>query len=426
MNTYKSHLEDEAAHFAGSAPVISWGNELAGRGLPSDHKINQDLFGQEVSTQVVPNQQQGTLETTYPDHLVASTEIVDDLASAQQERVKDLRERGISPSLDIFECGGNKDNISYAVRAKAYGARIGVDVKVHRTKSDEPVSSDGPMTDAELTTMAAVAQSRQTPYGGRLVLGPTETREGWRWVQAASGDNEPDSGDLDGVGNLIPSTRPGPVATTAAAMVLYAEKLLGGRLEELRKDEIGLVGNGGVGGPLGNRILAKRRMTPGVWLRTATEVRSAGDHLKDKPMRIIFATGRANGILQADDITPPEPDELRFSGKTLIIDAGNAPHPVTGEFGGNTALNTLEGSNVYATPFIGGVGPVTVALLFDRLLDKTEQDYQRQTEQQRVGRIAGYLASLKNWLRPQSAAPQNNAERPDQMPGPVKELVDAR
>lgn len=377
---------------------------------PASHEINAGLFGPE---QLTSPPGQAELDQKYPDHLIASKEIVSEFAEKQTGRAAWLQELGATPVLEVFICGKNYDNESYLAQAKAYGARIGVNVVAKRYGSLEAVDPKEPITEAELKMMSGIAAAKRNgQYRGRLVLGPAETKEGWRWIQAASGDQEPDDGDLDGVGGFIPSDKEGRVATTSEAMVLYAEMLLGDKLERVARGQIGVVGNGGVGGPLRERILRKRGINPGLVLATRTQVESADALLEGHPQRVIFGTARANGVLTGRNITPPPLDSLNFPGKTLIIDAGNAPHPETGVSGGNTDTTTLKGSNVYATPFIGGVGPVTVALLFERLLDKAEQDY--YTEQAELFRQNGWLAKAKAWVqqRRNTAPPTEEKPRP--------------
>jgi 5,10-methylene-tetrahydrofolate dehydrogenase/methenyl tetrahydrofolate cyclohydrolase len=189
------------------------------------------------------------------------------------------------------------------------------------------------------------------------------------------------------------------VATTAESIRVYAEKILGVNIGHLKGRGIVTAGRGNVGGPFVDRVLADDGITPDVALDTADQVIHNATHLQGRPVRVLFSMARGYHVIDARHLTPPKPDRHPYSGITLVVDAGNAQDPTSLRWGGSIDPDTLVGTNVFATPFRKGLGPLTVALLYERLIQNAERELAQREAQQRyeqsaLGRLHRRLGAL--------------------------------
>ncbi len=244
----------------------------------------------------------------------------------QVKQVRGLRQaEGVFPHLAIVQAKDDPVINTYVRLKEAYGKDILVDVSVHKVTQE---------------TILQVIESLNNDMGvhGIIIQLPLEDP---RYVEDALNSVLPEK-DVDGLGensHFDPAT---PVAINW---------LLIGYNVTLANKKIVILGNGRlVGAPLakiwkqsGYDITVLDRQTPDI-----------NEQLKTADI-IVSATG-VPGILKTD-MVPID---------SVVVDAG-----VTSEDGkkvGDVSLEIYDRKDLTITPQRGGVGPLTVAALFDNVI----------------------------------------------------------
>ena len=136
-----------------------------------------------------------------------------------------------------------------------------------------------------------------------------------------------------------------------AATALAINWLLAGYGIELKNKKILIVGNGKlVGQPLSR-----------MWANSGYEVRVVDDTVEDLKAEtveadiIVTATG-VPGLITSEMVRPG----------VVLVDAGTASEG--GQIVGDVAAGVRERHDIIITPLRGGVGPLTVAALFDNVI----------------------------------------------------------
>lgn len=261
--------------------------------------------------------------------LLSGRELAEFIKERQAQEVRHLKQEfDVVPRLTIVATGDNSLNQTYMKLKQRYGEDIGVMVEAHRPHRNDVLS------------LIEKLNRDETIHGIIIQLplaDPTQT-------EAALNQVAP-SKDIDGLGanaTLDP-------ATPTAIMWLLA-----GYHIDLKGKQVAVVGQGRlVGAPL-ERILKASRVN----------VTTFDEHSEDLTEKlpgmdvIISATG------QPGLITP----ELVKSG-AVVVDAGTSSEG--GQIRGDAADALYQRQDISITPQKGGVGPLTVAALFDNLLRAT-------------------------------------------------------
>ena len=237
----------------------------------------------------------------------------------QAHTVKALRSRKIFPKLAIFYDNDSPVIAKYMSLKQAYGEDIGVTVEVIRISADN----------AEEQLRAAAEDESVTGIIVQLPLTECDMK---------ILDLIPLKKDVDGLRGE---------SDTATAMAIHW--LLTGYGVELQKLKLAIVGHGKlVGAPL-------ERM----WRESGYDVTvyDKGDDTSTLPECdvVVSATG-VPGLIKS---------EMLKQG-AVMVDAGTASEG--GVIKGDLDDAARERDDLILTPKIGGVGPLTVAMLFERVL----------------------------------------------------------
>jgi methylenetetrahydrofolate dehydrogenase (NADP+)/methenyltetrahydrofolate cyclohydrolase len=245
----------------------------------------------------------------------------------KQRHFKAVSAMAKRPGLAIIAAGTDPASLSYVRTKERYGADIGVRVEVHQVKGGE----------AELLDLIE-RLNRDDGVTGIIVQLPLPDQSITDRVIAAI---EPVK-DVDGLG---PHAKFDPATPLGILWLLASNNI------ELKDKEILLVGHGRlVGRPL-ERMLKASGLKPKVADIETKDLQAA---VKAADI-VISATGRPLLI---------EPAMLKPG--AVVVDAGIAK--IDGELTGDVDPRVYEMDDVTVTPVPGGVGPMTVAALFDNLI----------------------------------------------------------
>lgn len=258
--------------------------------------------------------------------VLSGAEIVDFVKERQAKQVRNLKQSHYThPRLAIVRCDEGNEVISTYVRLKkAYGADIGVEVEVYE-ESPETVA-------ARIDELGA-----RDDVHGVIVQLPVVPAEMTQELVNRVAPRQ----DVDGLGELATFDPATPVA------ILW---LLAGYNIDPR--DVALVGRGRlVGAPLEKMLLASGASVSVYDLNSET---SLAEFLADKPL-IITATGQP-GLISSS----------MLARGAAVVDASTASED--GVIRGDVAADVRERDDLTITPEKGGVGPLTVAALFDNVI----------------------------------------------------------
>lgn len=253
-------------------------------------------------------------------------ELVGYIQERQAKQVRGLRQQwGRFPRLAIIVANEDPVIDLYVRLKQAYGEEILIDVDVHR------------VAQATVPTLIDTLNADDTVYGIIVQLPLADPSE----TDAIVNKIAPQK-DVDGLGDSADY-----VSATATAI----DWLAAGYNVTLKNRAIAIVGQGRlVGAPLAKLWL-------GGELSVATYDETTPDLQSElrKADVIVTATG-VPGLITSSMISP---------GK-VVIDAGTASE--NGQIVGDVAPEVRERQDLAITPIKGGVGPLTIAALFDNVI----------------------------------------------------------
>lgn len=258
--------------------------------------------------------------------LLDGRELADYVKERQAKQVRALRQAwNTYPKLAIIVATENPV-IDVFVRLKhSYGEDVLVDVDIHR------------VSQATVATLIETLNADDTVHGIVLQLPLSDPSETDALVALIASEK-----DVDGLG-----TNAMYVSATATAI----DWLLAGYNVTLKDRVIAIVGNGRlVGAPLAKLWLGGG-LNVSVYDDTTTDLQ---DKLRAADV-IVTATG-VPGLITSNMVSP---------GK-VIVDAGTASEG--GVIVGDVAADVRERQDITITPVKGGVGPLTIAALFDNVI----------------------------------------------------------
>lgn len=245
----------------------------------------------------------------------------------QLKQVRALRQSWrVFPRLAIIMTIDSPVIDTYVRLKKVYGEDIGIDVDIHK------------IDQAQLMNLITSLNRDEAINGIIIQLPLADMGVVEEAVNAVASEK-----DVDGLGA-------DSIFTPATAMAI--DWLLAGYNVTLPDKEIAIVGNGRlVGAPLAKLWRAQGLKNITVYddktLDLASELQKAN--------LIVTATG-APGLITRDMVQPG----------TVIVDAGTASEH--GKIVGDLAPEVRELDDITLTPIKGGVGPLTVAALFDNVI----------------------------------------------------------
>lgn len=258
--------------------------------------------------------------------LLSGSELVDYIKERQAKQVRNVRQSlGVIPKLAIIQAGDNPVIATYVRMKISYGEDIMVDVEPHVVSQ-----SDMPSLIARL--------NKDPSVHGIIIQLPL-----------------PDPARTDEIVNLVAPQKDvdalGGATTMDPATPTAINWLLAGYGIDMAQKNIVIVGNGRlVGGPLSR-----------MWQNSGLNVRVLDDQDRDiKPILlnadIIVSAAGVPGLITSDMIRPD----------AVVVDAGTTSEG--GKLVGDVSADVRERNDISITPQKGGVGPLTVAALFDNVI----------------------------------------------------------
>lgn len=253
-------------------------------------------------------------------------ELADYVKERQAKQVRNLRQTWhVIPKLVIIIANEEKVIDTYVRLKQAYGEDILIEVEVKR------------VAQAEVRETIQSLNTDDTVHGIIVQLpleNPAETDELVGLINPAK--------DVDGLG---------PQSDYISATATAIDWLLAGYNVTLRDRVIAIVGQGRlVGAPL-----TKLWETAGLSIVTFDETTTDLQSELRKADVIVTATG-VPGLITSQMISP---------GK-VVVDAGTTSE--NGVIVGDVAEDVRERQDITITPIRGGVGPLTIAALFDNVM----------------------------------------------------------
>lgn len=258
--------------------------------------------------------------------LLNGRELADYIKERQAKQVRALRQaHHIFPKLAIVQTIDNPVIDSYVALKKTYGADILIDVEVY--KIDQP----------DLLDVIKRLNNDDSTHGIIIQLPLADTTETQVAVDAVLAKK-----DVDGLGvNAI----------LDPATPLAINWLVAGYNINLVGKKIAMVGNGRlVGAPLAK-----------IWRESGYDVTIFDENSVNMDEQlfdydVIITAAGVPGLIKAESV--------KYG--AVIIDAGTAAEH--GRIVGDVASDVRERDDIKITPEKGGVGPLTVAALFDNVI----------------------------------------------------------
>ena len=257
--------------------------------------------------------------------LLYGSDLAGFIKERQAKQVRALRQsHGIFPRLAIVTNTNNPVIDVYMRLKERYGADILIDVEIHRASPDD--------------TLRVIADlNARDDVQGIIVQLPLENMDDMDMVLAAVDATK----DVDGLRPDSTFDAPTPMAITW---------LLAGHGIDLKQRRIVIVGRGRlVGAPL-ERMWRNSHLNVHVFER--------GDALESLAQYDLIVTATGVPRLISTQMVAPG---------AIVIDAGTAAE--NGVICGDTAPEVRERQDISITPEKGGVGPLTVAALFDNVIN---------------------------------------------------------
>lgn len=248
------------------------------------------------------------------------------ITERQAKQVRALRQSWkVMPKLAIIQTIDDDVIDTYVRMKRAYGEDILIEVDIYK------------IDQADVMTQIETLNNDETVHGiiTQLPLAdPSQTEQVVNAVAAAK--------DVDGLGDS---------ATLTPATAMAIDWLLAGYNVDLAGKEIAIVGNGRlVGEPLTK-----------LWKSAGYNVHVYDKHTIDLPGEV----RKADVIVTATGVPALIKADMVKKG-AVIVDAGTAAEH--GKIVGDVAEDVRDLYDVTITPTKGGVGPLTVAALFDNVI----------------------------------------------------------
>lgn len=258
--------------------------------------------------------------------LLDGAELADYIKERQAKQVRALRQSWrVIPRLAIVRMGEDAVTDRYLRLKQQYGEDILVETDVHMT------------TEADILEVIDRLNKNESVHGIIIQLPLSNSSQTETAVNAVAPEK-----DVDGLGRQADFT---------PATALAIDWLLAGYGVELTGKNIAIVGNGRlVGAPLTK-----------IWQAAGLNVSTYDDQTTDLTAHvleadiIITATG-VPGLITPDMIKP----------SAVIVDAGAASE--NGKIVGDISPAMRDRQDLTLTPDKGGVGPLTIATLFDNVI----------------------------------------------------------
>lgn len=258
--------------------------------------------------------------------LLDGQELAGYIKERQARQVRALHQAwGVFPKLAIIQTVDDPVVDMYVRLKRQYGEDTLVDVEVHKIQQ------------AALAETVSTLNEDQLVHGIIIQLPLADPEATDEAVNAIAVDK-----DVDGLGENARY-----VSATATAI----DWLLAGYNVDLKNKSIAIVGNGRlVGSPLAR-----------LWSTTGYDV-----SVYDETVDDLGAALRGAGVVVTATGVPGLITPHMLQPSAVVVDAGTASEH--GEIVGDVASSVRERDDLTITPEKGGVGPLTVAALFDNVI----------------------------------------------------------
>ena len=251
--------------------------------------------------------------------------------------------------------GDNPASQTFVQRKKETGSNIGVEVNVHHSRSAS--------TNALRSEVAELGRNKNV-HGivVQLPLPPNINEQ--KILDAVPPHKDVDVLGYKAVGKFITRNKQFPILPSTLSGILKLLEAYG--IKEFRGQNMVVVGAGKlVGLPAVNYFMRKDEKDA-----TVTNVcRHTRDLSQILQMADVLISGAGNpGFIKGDMLKPG----------AIIVDAGTSKDPATGKLVGDIDFETVEKVASFITPVPGGVGPMTVAMIFYNLVELVEMKYKIQ------------------------------------------------
>lgn len=258
--------------------------------------------------------------------LLDGLELAGYIKERQARQVRALRQSWrIIPRLAIIRTGDNPVIDTYVNLKRVYGEDILVEVDIYNPP------------ESELMNQIEILNKDNNVHGIIIQLPLAKQDRTEIAVNAVASEK-----DVDGLGEQS-------LFTPATAMAI--DWLLAGYNIDLTGKKIAIIGNGRlVGSPLYH-----------LWSKSGLDVSVYDSKTKDlasaiKLANVIITATGVPGLIKSDMIQP----------ESVIVDAGTASE--NGKIIGDISDDIRERKDITITPIKGGVGPLTVAALFENVI----------------------------------------------------------
>lgn len=258
-------------------------------------------------------------------------ELADYVKERQAKQVRALRQAWKTfPKLSLIVASDLPVIDTFVRLKRAYGEDVLVEVDIHKVEQ------------AEVASLIETLNADETVHGIVVQLPLTDPTETDKLVAMIAPEK-----DVDGLGSDVQFG-----SATATAI----DWLLAGYNVTLRDRVIAIVGNGRlVGAPL-----AKLWQNGGHTVQVYDDTTQNLQEVLRNADVIVSATG-VPGLIKSSMISP---------GK-VVVDAGTASED--GVIVGDVAADVRERQDLTITPIRGGVGPLTIAALFDNVISAAQK-----------------------------------------------------
>jgi len=258
--------------------------------------------------------------------LLSGTELAGYIKERQAKQVRNLRQSwNVRPKLAIIQTIDSAVIDTYVRLKQAYGDDILVDVEVHK------------ITQADIFTTIDELNGDDSVHGIIIQLPLENTDETVRAVNSVD-----PAKDVDGLNEKTTFTPATPLAI---------DWLLAGFSVDLAQKKIAIVGRGRlVGAPLA-KLWQDQNQDVTVFDKTSDV---SAQHMQQYDI-IVTAVGKPN-LISSEDVQIG----------AVVIDAATSSE--NGKIVGDVAPDVRQRDDLTITPEKGGVGPLTVAALFDNLI----------------------------------------------------------
>lgn len=283
--------------------------------------------------------------------IIDGKQIAQDVRNSVAEKVKSLKEKGITPCLAVILVGENPASVSYVTGKRKALAEVGME--------DRSIQIPESTTEKELLEIIQKLNADDSVHGILVQLPLPKHIDEDKVIMAIDPKKDVDGFHPVSVGNLMIG-RPGFLPCTPHGIIVLLQKM---GIETNGKHAV-VIGRSNIVGKPVSILLARKDVNCTVTMchtgtKNMTEITKQADI-------IVVASGHPHtltgdmvkeGAVVIDVGVNRIPDATKKSGFRLI---------------GDCDFDDLKDKTSFITPVPGGVGPMTIAMLMQNTLEAAE------------------------------------------------------